>query len=510
MNPKKLQALGVVLGTALFVATGLLTFTAADRAKPAPAAQATATAKASHAPSVASTAGLQSLSDNFADVAEHVQPAVVSVYSEKVVKYRRPDFGFPFGDDSPFRFFFGEEGPAQPQPRRSQPREFQQRQGGMGSGIIIDKDGHILTNNHVVQDMDEIKITLADKRTFEAEVVGTDPKTDLAVIKIKGKAPADLPVAELGNSDAVRVGDWVLAIGAPFGFAQTVTAGIISAKGRTGVGDNGQYEDFLQTDAAINPGNSGGPLVNLKGEVIGINSAIATRIGQFAGVGFAIPSDLVKTIWPTLAQGGTIKRGLLGVIIQEITPDIAKQFDLADTKGALIAQVNKDSAADHAGIKVGDVVIRFNGKTVEDTRQLRNLVAATAPGSKVELVVRRDGKDRTVKVTLGELPGEKTEASSEPVKTAADKLGLSVEPLTADKADQLGYKDEQGVLVSEVEDGSPAAQAGLQPGDLITEINREKVAKPSEFRDAITKAKDRVLLLIKRKDMSRFVIITTK
>jgi len=503
MNPKKLQALGIVLGTALFVATGLLTFTAANRVHPESSAQTP--------PPVIKTsaAGLQTLSDTFAEVAEHVKPAVVSVYSEKVVKFRRPDFGFPFGEGFPFQFFFGDEGQPQPQPRRQQ-REFQYRQGGMGSGIIIDKDGHILTNNHVVQDVDEIKITLADKRTFEAKIVGTDPKTDLAVIKIKGNVPADLPVAAMGDSDAVRVGDWVLAIGAPFGYAQTVTAGIISAKGRTGVGDDGQYEDFLQTDAAINPGNSGGPLVNLKGEVIGINSAIATRVGQFAGVGFAIPSNLAQTIWPTLAKGETIKRGLLGVIIQEITPDIAKEFDLADTKGALVAQVNKDSAADKAGIKVRDVIIRYNGKDIEDTRQLRNLVAATAPGTKVDIVVRRDGKTKTLKATVGELPAEKGAPTGAPAQTDTDKFGFSVESLTADKADELGYKDEQGVLVAEVEDGSPAAQAGLQPGDLITEVNRQKVTSVSEFRAAVKDAKDRLLLLVKNKNASRFVILKVK
>jgi serine protease Do len=358
--------------------------------------------------------------------------------------------------------------------------------------------------------VDEIKVTLADKRTFEATIVGTDPKTDLAVIKIKGPVPADLPVATLGNSDAVRVGDWVLAIGAPFGYAQTVTAGIISATGRTGVGNDGQYEDFLQTDAAINPGNSGGPLVNLDGEVIGINSAIATRIGQFAGVGFAIPSNLAQTIWPTLAKGETIKRGLLGVIIQDVTPEIQKQFDLPDTKGALVAQVNKDSAADKAGIKVGDVILRYDGKEVLDTRQLRNLVAGTAPGRKVDIVVNRDGKQRTVKATVGELPAEKPTAPGEPAQTTADKLGLTVEPLTADKAEQLGYKDEQGLVVSQVDADGPAAREGIQPGNLITEVNRQKVTNTDEFRDALAKSPDRVLLLIKNKTASRFVILKVK
>jgi serine protease Do len=318
MNPKKLQAIGLALGLALFVATGLLVFTGADR--PVPVRE---TAR----PPVADggTAALRALSDSFGSIAERVGPSVVTVYSEKIVKLQRPDFPFPFGGDSPFHWFFGDEdSPRQP---RQRPQEF--RQGGMGSGIVIDKDGHILTNNHVVREMDEIKVTLADKRSFQAKVVGTDPNTDLAVIKIEGKVPQDLAAATLGDSDDVRIGDWVLAIGAPFGYAQTVTHGIISAKGRTSVGrDEGHYEDFLQTDAPINPGNSGGPLVNLHGEVIGINTAIATSVGQFAGVGFAIPINMARDVMNELVKTGKVRRGLLGVIIQGVDEDLARQLGL--------------------------------------------------------------------------------------------------------------------------------------------------------------------------------------
>lgn len=452
------------------------------------------------------------LNDLFVSVAERVRPAVVSIYSEKVIKLRRPDFLLPFED---FFRYFGEpwgQRRQQPQPRQ---REFRYHRGGMGSGILIDKEGHILTNNHVVDNVDEIKVTLADKRTFEAEVVGTDPKTDLAVIKLKGKIPADLPVAELGDSDSVRVGEIVLAIGAPFGYAQTVTQGIISAKGRSTYSGSDNYEDFIQTDAAINPGNSGGPLVNLEGKIIGINTAIVTPIGQFAGVGFAIPSNMAKNIWPKLARGEKIARGQLGAIIQDITPDLKEQFKLNTTKGALVAQVNKDSAAEKAGIKVGDVIIRFQGKEVEDVRHLRNMVAGTAPGTKVTLVVNRDGKEKTLTAQLGELKAEDEEqalgAPSGEMSAAA--LGISVETLTAATAKEFGFdKNDQGVIVREVEDESPAALAGLRVGDLIVEVNREKVTDAKDFRRALQKAKDKetILMLVKREGASRFVILKPK
>jgi serine protease Do len=499
MNPKRLQALGIVLGLALFIAAGLLMFTGADRSSPSKAASPLPVTDAS-------TASLRQLSDTFAEVAAHIRPSVVSVHSEKTLKFRQPNWSSPFGSDFPFRWFFGDEPPpgrSQPQPRE---REFRQR--GLGSGIIVDKDGHILTNNHVVREMDEIKVTLADGRTFDAEVVGNDSKTDLAVIKIKKDAPRDLPVAELGDSDALRVGDWVLAVGAPFGYEHTVTAGIISAKGRANVGV-ADYEDFLQTDAAINPGNSGGPLVDLHGKVIGINTAIATSIGQYAGVGFAIPVNMARTIMPTLVKGGTISRGQLGVIIQDIDGDLAKQFGLRDAKGVLVAQVNRGSAAEKAGIKIGDVILRYDGKETVDVRHLRNVVAATAPGAKVDIVVLRDDKERTLKAQIGELTAESTGEEGRP---ATSDLGLTVEPLTADKARELGYEGEQGVLVANVEDNTPAAEAGLQPGDLITEVNREKVASVDAFNSAVDKAKgkDSVLMLIKHERMSRFVIVRLK
>ncbi len=456
-----------------------------------------------------SVAALQSLSDTFASVAQRIKPCVVTVYSEKTIKM--PGMQGPFGDQFPFRWFFGDQNQPPLQPPH---HEYKFKQSGMGSGVIIDKEGRVLTNNHVVGDMDEIKIKLPGGATYDATVVGTDPGTDLAVIKIKGDVPKDLPVASLGDSDAMRVGDWVLAVGAPFGYEQTVTAGIISAKGRTGVErEDGKYEDFLQTDAAINPGNSGGPLVNLQGQVIGINTAIATSVGQFAGVGFAIPINMAKPIIHELIATGKVTRGLLGIIIQPVNADLAKHFGLTSTKGALVSQVNPASAADKAGIKVGDVILRYAGQAVTDTADLRNRVAATLPGTQVDIVVLRDGKERTVTAKIGELTPEAqaSNGGEEEPRTVA-QLGLAVEPLTPDKAKQLGYGDDKGVLISNVDDGGPAADAGLQPGDLVTEVNRAAVSSVHEFDQAVAAAKnkDSILMLVKSHGISRFVILKLK
>jgi len=450
------------------------------------------------------------LSKAFGAVAAHVSPAVVSVYSEKTVKFRSWEWGFPFGGDF-FQRFFGEDWPGSSR-RRSQPapREYRIPQRGAGSGMIVDKEGHILTNWHVVRDVDKIKVQLADKRQFDAEVVGKDEKSDVAIIKIKGRVPKDLPVVTLGNSDELKVGDWVLAIGAPFGLAQTVTAGIISAVGRANVGV-ADYEDFIQTDAAINPGNSGGPLVNMRGEVIGINTAIATSVGQFAGVGFAIPINMAKNMMPTLLKGQPVTRGFLGVIIQDITDDLAEQFKLANNKGALVAQVNKDSPAEKAGVKTGDVIIKYRGKLVADTRELRNAVAATAPGTKAELTVLRDGKEKTLTVTIGKLTPEQLASLEGGGDNTLEKFGLTVQPLTPELADEFGYKNEKGVLITEVEPDSPAGVANLRRGDLIVEANRQPVATVSELRDALAKSKDSVLLLVKRQGgASLFVVLRVK
>ena len=352
---------------------------------------------------------------------------------------------------------------------------------------------------------------MADKREFPAEIVSTDPRTDVAVIRIKGKVPDDLPTVALGDSDKLRQGELVMAIGAPFGLTQTVTTGIISAIGRSDVGI-ADYENFLQTDAPINPGNSGGPLVNMKGEVIGMNSAIATSSGASAGIGFAIPSNMIKGMLPTLLKGGKISRGLLGVGIQDLNKELASQFKLADTNGSLVSSVNPGSAADKAGIKVGDVITRFNGKEVQTTRELRNAVAATAPGTKVPVEVIRAGKTLSITVTVGEATGESAAASEGGDQGSSDqavKLGLTLQAANPELARRYGLGDNSGLVVTGVDQGSPAAQAGLQEGDLIAEVNHHKVTKISEFQSALSEAKGsgNVLFLVKRKSMSLFVVL---
>lgn len=496
-DSKRLQALGWLVGLALFVATGLLITIGTDRAKPL----------TNQPLSVGSAARLESLSDTFAEVAAKVKPSVVTVYSEKIV--RMPEFWWPFGDDFPFRWFFGEP------PGRGPQRERQFRQSGMGSGIIVDRQGHILTNHHVVEGMDEISVKLANGARYDAELVGSDPKTDLAVLRIKGRVPRDLVPAELGDSDALRVGDWVLAIGAPFGYEQTVTAGIISAKGRTGVNrDTSRYEDFLQTDAAINPGNSGGPLVNLRGEVVGINTAIATRMGQFAGVGFAIPIRMAQHVMRDLIAKGKVTRGYLGIIIQELTPELAEQFGLrAETKGVLVAQVSPDSPGQRAGLRPGDVIVRYDGREVEDVRRLRNMVGDTAPGKTVAIEVVRDGKTQQLRVEVGELPEEPTmaqrPAGPTPPMSVAAELGLRVEPVTAEIARELGVPQGVGVLVTAVEADSAGAAAELTAGDVITEVDRGEVRSVEEFNAALQRARGKgtALLLVKSRQGSRFVVL---
>jgi serine protease Do len=425
-------------------------------------------------------------------------------------------FSMPFGDngDDLFEQFFGRNF------QRSQPQNPSRRgreapgipQRGMGSGMILDKEGHILTNNHVVRDVDQIKVQLADDREFPAEVVGTDPMSDVAIIKIKGKVPDNLPIVRIGDSSKLQVGDWVLAIGAPFGLKQTVTAGIISATGRSDMGIE-DYEDFIQTDAAINPGNSGGPLVNMDGEVIGMNTAIATQSGQFAGVGFAIPINMAKNYFPALMKGGSVERGYLGVVIQDISDALAKQFNLPDRRGALVSQVSAGSPAEKAGIKSGDVITKINSEPVENTRDLRKRVSMAEPGTKVDLGVRRGGSDTTVNVTIGKMPGKQQLASSGGSNRGGDasleKLGLRVETLTAETAKEHGYEGMEGLIVTAVAPGSPAALANLEAGDLITEVNRKPLTRVEDLHNAIAGSDDGVLLLVRHQDASLYVVLKT-
>lgn len=468
--------------------------------------------KASNVPPLdtQAVAPAQQLGKAYAAVAARVQPAVVSVYSEKVVK--TPQGESP--EDMLRRFFGGDEGPTRGRRHPGAPH----MQQGMGSGIIIDKKGRILTNFHVVQDVDEIKIQLADRRRFEAEVVGTDPASDVAVIHIKGEVPSDLPVAELGDSDQLEVGNLVMAIGSPFGFIQTVTTGVLSAKGRAGIGIN-TYEDFLQTDAPINPGNSGGPLVNMRGQVIGINSVIATSIGQFAGVGLAIPINMIKAVLPTLTTGGKIVRGFLGIGIQELTSDLAQQFGATSLNGALVSDISKNGPAEKAGLKPGDIITKFDGHAVQDTAHLKNMVAATKPGTTVTVDILRDGKPESVKATVAKLAPEpevaanvENDAAGASNDKKTSRLGISVQALTPGLASQLGLKDEKGVVVTDVQQGSAAAMVGLREGDLIIEANHKSISAPSDLRDAIQNAKDKstTLLRVKRGNETVYVLVPAR
>jgi serine protease Do len=377
---------------------------------------------------------------------------------------------------------------------------------GQGSGFIISKDGYILTNNHVVGDADKVTVKLLDGREFTAKTIGTDVHSDVAVIKIDGK---DLPMLQMGDSDTLEVGEWVVAIGNPFGLSHTLTVGVVSAKGRSSVGI-ADYENFIQTDAAINPGNSGGPLVDLDGRVVGMNTAIFSRNGGYMGIGFAIPINMAKAIKDQLIQTGSVTRGYLGIVIQDLTPELAKSFGLKDNQGILVSQVSEDSPAAKAGLKQGDVIVEFAGKPVEKVGAFRNGVALKAPGSKEELTVLRSGKRKTFSITIGKLPdGELADAGT---PHSLEKLGLTVQTLTPELARQFGFQVEKGVVVTQVTPGSEAALAGINPGAVILEVNRKPVSNTEEFKRAVAQTPEKgvVLLLIKDGQYSRYVALKTE
>lgn len=431
---------------------------------------------------------------SFAELADKLSPTVVNV---KVTKVEKADFqgpsmrGNPFGDQ--FGDFFNKFFEQMPQRPHSRPSQ------GAGSGVIISEDGYILSNNHVVEGAKEVTVTLADSKEYEAEVIGLDPKTDLAVLKIDAKD--ELPSASLGDSERLKVGDWVVAIGNPFGLNHTVTSGIVSAKGR--VIGAGPYDDFIQTDASINPGNSGGPLFNMKGEVIGINTAI---IPQGQGIGFAIPVNTAKPLIPQLVDHGEITRGYLGVNIQNITEDLAKALDMKSEEGALVADVVAESPAEKGGIERGDVIISFGDSEIKSSRDLPAKVAATPVGDEVELTVVRDGKEKKLMVTVGKLAGDDSYhgKSAEPSK---GKWGLQLHDLDEEVANQLRIKAETGVAVVGVEPGSAAAEAGLRKGDVIIEVNRTQVDSVAEVKEELGNAddKDSLLLLVQRQDGKFYV-----
>ena len=419
---------------------------------------------------------------------KELKPTVVNISTTKVVRSPMDDFfrgrDMPdfFGDDF-FRRFFGD---------RNQQREFKQR--SLGSGFIIDKEGYIITNNHVVEQANEIKVKLSNEKEYDAKVIGTDPKTDLALIKIK--TAGELPVARLGDSDKLEVGEWVVAIGNPFGLEQTVTTGIISAKGR--VIGAGPYDGFLQTDASINPGNSGGPLFNLKGEVVGINTAIVAG-GQ--GIGFAIPINLAKGLLPQLKKGHVVY-GYLGVMIQDITPELAKSFGLKEAKGVLISDVLKDSPAQKGGVMKGDVVLEYDGKRVEERGQFVKLVGNTQVGKKVKMVVWRNKDQKTFWVTIGEVAEKKiAQGKTAPGAEESNTWGFAVQEVGRAMAEKVGLPDDTGVMITEVEPGSAAQQKGLQAGDVIIEIEHSPIKSLAEFRKQIEpyKKKKSLLLTVRQK-----------
>ncbi len=438
--------------------------------------------------------------DSYAPVVQRVAPAVVTIRSEMIVRAPQQQ---PFMNDPFFRHFFGlpDQGTSQ------EPQQY--RESGLGSGVIVSPDGYILTNHHVIDGAEDIEVNLTDGRSFKADVVGSDPPSDLAVLKIKG---TDLPTLPFGNSDSVRVGDVVLAVGNPLGIGQTVTSGIISAKGRTTGLSNGSFEDFLQTDAPINRGNSGGPLVDTHGRMIGINSQILSPTGASIGIGFAIPSTMAKDVMQQLISTGHVRRGQLGVIVQPVTSDIAESLGMKKTRGVIVSQVQSGSAAEDMGVKRGDVIVAFNGEPVDDPNVLRNHVASTTPKSSVTLTVVRNGDEKKLTGTLGELTSEgakPTEQTSSTGESTTGKLGISVRQLTPDIAQQLGLDpDTQGLVIGQVNQTGPAADAGLRNGDVILEVNRQKVASVGDLRDAVDAAGDHpLLLLIARNGQDLFVTV---
>ncbi len=439
--------------------------------------------------------GLNGEGSAFSDVVKVVSPTVVNISTTKMVS--QGTSSFPHFFESPFEDLFEQF---------RKPKKWKEQ--SLGSGVLVSSDGYIITNYHVIEKAEEIRVTLFNKEDFKGKVVGTDPKTDIAVIKINAK---ELPAINWGDSDKLEVGEFVLAFGNPFGLSHTVTMGIVSAKGRASVGI-ADYEDFIQTDAAINPGNSGGPLVNIKGELTGVNTAIVSKTGGYQGIGFAVPSNMVKMVMTQLINEGKVTRGWLGVAIQQVTPELAKKFGLDKPEGALVTEIIEDSPAEEAGLKRGDILLEVNGKSVNDVETLRNIIAQSKVGSTVVMKVLRDKKDMEIKATVAELAqdvaeaeeGIKAEESAEENKLA----GFSAMDLTADIAKQLGLsRDAEGVVIVSVEPESAADEAGLRKGDLIQEINKSKVNDLKDFNKAVSHIRDgdTVLLFISRGD-SKFYI----
>jgi len=431
----------------------------------------------------------------FAPVVKKVLPEVVNISSSKVVKTPTGMGDMPM--DPFFQQFFGGPNGMFQAPRA-------QREHSLGSGVIVSPEGYILTNNHVVDGATDVRVTLPDKREFQARVVGTDPKTDVAVLKISATA---LPAVTIGDSSKVQVGDYALAIGNPFGVGETVTMGIVSAKGRGNLGIE-DYEDFIQTDAPINPGNSGGALINDRGELVGINTAIIAHGSDGnQGIGFAVPSNLARQVMDQILKNGKVTRGYLGIVPQDVTPEIAKAFGASEPTGALVGDVSPNTPASRAGLEKGDIILDLNGQPVADSNQVRMSISMMAPGSLVNLKVWRDGAARQITVKLGELPGQQERASNDNSGSENALQGVSVENLSADDARQLGLSpNTTGVVVTGIDPASKAADSGLQRGDVIQQVNHQAVHNTREFEQALQKSGRSPLLLVNRRGTTLFVV----
>jgi len=439
------------------------------------------------------------LQNTFVNIAKAVKPSVVQITTEKTVTQR---YWNPFGDfEDFFRSPFDSRGP-----RQREPRTFERKQQGLGSGFIVDEEGYIITNYHVIKDVDKILVALKDDmHKYEAEVIGNDSKTDLALIKIKAKRP--LPAVKLGDSDAIEPGEWVMAIGNPMGLYATVTVGVISAKGRSGFNIT-QYEDFIQTDAAINPGNSGGPLINVNAEVVGINTFIMSpQVAE--NIGFAIPVNMAKNVFTQLREKGRVVRGYLGVRPQSLDEDLAESFGLKEAKGALIAEVLPDTPAEKAGIKEGDIIISFDGREVEDGRDLSMKAADAHVGKKVRITVWRDKQKVEISLVIGERPSDEKLAD---FKDGASWRGMKVSDVTEEIKDRYGIEDGQGVAVTFVEEGSPSSEAGIVPGIIILEIDGRKIRGMKDYNEAVkTVPEDKdVRLRIKQGNLVMFILIKSE
>ncbi|MBT3982842.1 MAG: DegQ family serine endoprotease [Bacteriovoracaceae bacterium] len=447
-----------------------------------------------------SSAHLRDMSKAFSNIAKKSSPTVVFIKTEKTqLMSGKLHFFFPFGEEL-FNHFFKNR-----MPKGQTPKKRSRKVVVQGSGFIVSSDGHILTNNHLVDDADKVTVKLLDGRELTAKVVGTDEHSDIAVIKIKAK---NLPILPLGDSDKLNVGEWVVALGNPFGLSHSLTAGVVSAIGRSSLGI-ANYENFIQTDAAINPGNSGGPLINLDGEVVGMNTAIFSRSGGYMGIGFATPINMVKKIKEQLIKEGKVTRGYLGVAIQSLTKELAEQFDIKDLKGILVSDVEEDTQAQRAGFKIGDVIVKFNGREVKEVPSFRNMVALTPPGKEKTVVVVRNGRQKKLRVKIGTLPTKKT-SSKRSQETQESDFGFSVGNLTPLMREQFGFPPKSGgVIVTSIDLSSVAAMAGIKPGLLIKEVNKRKVNSVAEFEKAVKKSKRKgsILLLVQDREFSRFITL---